>query len=56
MNSQLIIKDHSKLFQKNRQAETIIKRIRQSEKQKEFIDKKIATDFSSLISLLTYNQ
>jgi hypothetical protein len=56
MNSQIILKDHVKLFQKNRQADTIMKRIRHSEKQRDFLYNKIATDYSSLISLLTHKQ
>ncbi len=56
MNSQIILKNHAKLFQKNRQTDVIMKRIRHSEKQIDFLNNKIATDYSSLISLLTHKQ
>tara|TARA_B100000686_G_C16532117_1_gene832875 strand:+ start:84 stop:254 length:171 start_codon:yes stop_codon:yes gene_type:complete len=53
MNSTLVLKENSKYFKKNLQADKIIKRIQSLEKQRDVLNKKIETDFSSLIKLLT---
>tara|TARA_B100001123_G_C14816539_1_gene830465 strand:+ start:201 stop:371 length:171 start_codon:yes stop_codon:yes gene_type:complete len=53
MKSQLILKENSKFFKKNTQADKIIKKIQNLEKQRDFLNDKLATEFSSLIKLLT---